>query len=306
MAKRKNPLIRDQDTGSLLELLMVAAVVTIVVNRAFLAATGYPQISPGGLHIAHMLWGGLLMLSALVMVFRYWNPSVRRFAAFTGGVGFGLFIDELGKFITRDNDYFYKPAIAVIYVIFILMFLVFRSFAEQSLLTEKEVSANRFIRQHLGDMRDTSSRLLRIYDRARNRIRNSYRSVMVLKGFIPALMTVFIILNLLQLGMIFGLINPRWMPFENTSGYSLAGVFVSGVFVLLGLFFLHRSAGTAFLWFKRAVLVNVFISQIFLFYASQLTALFGLGVNLLFYAGIDYVLREQQAENGGNKLPLLE
>ncbi len=306
MAKRKNPLIRDQDTGSLLELLMVTAIVTIVVNRAFLAATGYPQISPGQLHIAHMLWGGLFMLAAIVMVFRYWNPSVRRFAAFAGGAGFGLFIDELGKFITRDNDYFYRPAIAVIYVIFIFMFLVFRSLAERSLLSKDEVKVNRSIREHTGDMHDTSSRILKVYDNVRNQLKRVYESAMDTRGFITGLMLVFIFLNLFQLAMVFGVEKPGWLPLANTSGMSLVGVFAGGVMVLVGLMVFRRSARRAFLWFKRAVLVNVFITQIFLFYASQLTALYGLGMNILFYTGIDYVLREHLSENGGNGQPSLE
>ena len=306
MTRRKNPLIRDQDTGSLLELLMVTAIATIVVNRAFLAATGYPQISPGELHIAHMLWGGFLMLAALVIVFRYWNPSVRRFAAFTGGVGFGLFIDELGKFITKDNDYFYQPAMAVIYVIFIFMFLVFRSFAEKSFLSRDEISVNKSIREHMGDMHDTSSRVLSAYDTIRKKLRIAYESVLVRSGILKALMGIFIFLNLFQLAMVFGLEKPGWLPLANTSGISLAGVFAGGVMVLAGLLVLKRSARRAFLWFKRAVLVNIFITQIFLFYASQLTALYGLGMNLLFYSVIEHVLREYLSENGTNSLSSLE
>ncbi len=297
MRKRENPLIRDRDTGSLLELLMVSAVVTIIVSRAFLAATGYPRLSPGNLHIAHMLWGGLLMLAALVMVLRYWNPSVRRFAAFTGGVGFGLFVDELGKFITSDNDYFYRPAIAVIYVVFVLMFLLFRSFANRSQLTREEQRVNGAIRSHLGDMRDTTSRILSGYDRLRKLTWRTVNRMLGLPGFVHFLMVLFIFLNLAQPAVAFGLLSQGWIPFSDVSGFSMAGVLASGILVLLGLFMLRRSLLAGFYWFRRAVLVNIFVTQVFLFYASQMTAVFGLGLNLLFYAGIDSVIRERQ---GGN------
>lgn len=234
MKKRQNTLIRDRDTGSLLELLMVTAVAAILISRGFLAIAGYPKIAPGGLHIAHMLWGGFLMLAALVMVFRYWNPSVRRFAAFTGGAGFGLFIDELGKFITQDNDYFYRPAVAIIYVIFVLLFLLFRSFAEGSRLSREETEVNRSLRRHLGDMHDTSSRVLKLYEKLRTRFREAYVRIMGLRGFVTVLMTVFIVLNLLQLGAVVGVSLPGWLTLGSTSGLSLAGGIASGAMVLVG------------------------------------------------------------------------
>lgn len=292
MEKRKSPLVRDTDTGGLLELLMVIAVVTILVNRAFLAATGYPQLSPGDLHIAHMLWGGLLMFTALVMVFRYWNPSMRRLAAFVGGIGFGLFIDELGKFITANNDYFYKPTIAVIYVIFIAMFLLFRGFAENSELSPRELSVNNRLRKDLGDMHDSSSRLLEWYDAAKTRFENGFDGMIALKFFVPTLMIVFVVLSIVQLGMIFGVISHKWFLVEETSRYALIGTLVSGCLVVLGVFTLRRSLVHAFRWFKRAVLVSIFITQIFLFYHSQLTAIWGLAVDLLFYSGIENFLRK--------------
>jgi len=48
-------LPRDPAASSHLAGFVVASVVTVLLTRAFLAATGYPQIGGGGLHVAHVL-----------------------------------------------------------------------------------------------------------------------------------------------------------------------------------------------------------------------------------------------------------
>ncbi|HLL49680.1 MAG TPA: hypothetical protein VK356_03340, partial [Thermomicrobiales bacterium] len=107
----------------LLERFFVSAIVAVLLIRAWLGLTGYPQIGGDGLHIAHMLFGGIGMLIALLMSLAFLGQRSRHLAAIVGGAGFGAFIDELGKFITSDNNYFYQPAIALIYVVFVLIFV---------------------------------------------------------------------------------------------------------------------------------------------------------------------------------------
>ena len=106
-----------------MERFFVSAIVAILLIRAYLAATGFPQIGGHGLHIAHMLFGGLGMLVALLASLIFLGPRSRMFAAIVGGAGFGAFIDELGKFITSDNNYFYRPTVALIYVVFVLLYI---------------------------------------------------------------------------------------------------------------------------------------------------------------------------------------
>ena len=138
-------LARNIEAGDYLEYFFVSAVTTILGIRLFLYLTGYPQISSGTFHIAHMLWGGFILALALFLLLVYLNRFVVTLAAALGGIGFGTFIDELGKFITRDNNYFFQPTIAILYVIFIFLFLLIRLVEKSQTLGKKEYLINALI-----------------------------------------------------------------------------------------------------------------------------------------------------------------
>ena len=124
---RGNPYrIREPSNAALTEIWMVTSIATVLVIRLYLYLTGYPQVGGDTLHIAHMLWGGLGMLVAFAMLLLFANPVWKPISAFVGGIGFGTFIDELGKFITNDNDYFFEPTISIMYGIFIAIYLLAR------------------------------------------------------------------------------------------------------------------------------------------------------------------------------------
>ena len=80
-----------------------------------LELTGYPQVGDTTYHVAHVLWGGLAMFVALVLPLTFANPSIPWVTALLGGIGAGLFIDEVGKFITQRNDSFFPLAFPIIY-----------------------------------------------------------------------------------------------------------------------------------------------------------------------------------------------
>lgn len=120
-------MVRRATGGSLVQDLVLIAIITILATRAYLAATGYPQIGGGTLHIAHALWGGALMVAALIVSFTFIGRRARRIAVLTGGIGFGLFLDEVGKFITKSNDYFFAPSVAIMYVVVVIVLLANRA-----------------------------------------------------------------------------------------------------------------------------------------------------------------------------------
>ena len=106
-------------------LTLVSFGITVVVVRLFLQLTGYPQLGGKTLHIAHLLWGGLLLFIASISMLIWANRWIYRTGAILSGVGVGLFIDEVGKFITRTNDYFYPPAAPIIYAFFLIIVLLY-------------------------------------------------------------------------------------------------------------------------------------------------------------------------------------
>jgi hypothetical protein len=133
---------RNADFGALQETFLVCAASTILIIRTELWLTNYPQLGGHGLHIAHLLWGGLLMLVAIGILVTFLGRAPRRTAAVVGGVGFGFFIDELGKFVTSDNNYFFKPAAAMIYATFIGLFLANRAMRRRRGLSAAERTSN--------------------------------------------------------------------------------------------------------------------------------------------------------------------
>ena len=127
-------------------LSVIVFAATVILTRLFLEMTGYPQLGNENLHIAHVLWGGLILFIATLISLTFANRGVYQVVAILSGIGMGLFIDEVGKFITRSNDYFYPPAAPIIYGVFLIsvfVYLEIRSFqpvsARQSLYTALEM-----------------------------------------------------------------------------------------------------------------------------------------------------------------------
>ncbi|RHA42315.1 hypothetical protein [Cellulomonas rhizosphaerae] len=304
-------LPRDPAASRYLTGFLVSAIVTVMAVRALLAATGYPQVGGQHLHLSHVLWGGLLMALAFVLVFSFLGPVTRPFAAVVGGVGFGLFVDEIGKFVTSDYDYFYAPTASLVYLVIVALALVSEALHGRRPPTQQEYLAAaadaavagvaggfsprarrhaHAMLEHAGDARgrDEVAALLDAVTDDRSELPDPTTAVadlvvrvthrIVRARWVPALAVVVLLAT--TAGAVW-----RVFQHESASGFVLGGVLVGAALtVALCIGGLVLGAGErerGFRWFRRAVLVSLLVTQVFLFRLDEWGAAIGLVIDLL-------------------------
>jgi hypothetical protein len=117
--------VKRKGAARYLRITILSFAGSVILTRIFLGITGFPQLGGGGLHIAHVLLGGVLLFVAALLPLIYSNRWVYSWGSFLAGVGVGLFIDEVGKFITENNDYFHPLAAPIIYSFFLITVLIY-------------------------------------------------------------------------------------------------------------------------------------------------------------------------------------
>lgn len=132
-------LIQRYRAADYLLITLLSFGFSVGVTRLFLELTGYPQLGTGNLHIAHVLWGGLFLFIASLLPIIYINEWIIALSALISGFGVGLFIDEVGKFITQNNDYFYPSAAPLVYALFLLTAFVFTQVKIERRLSTRSV-----------------------------------------------------------------------------------------------------------------------------------------------------------------------
>jgi hypothetical protein len=142
-------LIKRERAPRYILLVVLSFAITILVTRLFLYVTGYPKIGNGVWHIGHVLWGGVLLSIGSFLILIFSNAKAYYVSSVLVGIGMGFFFDEIGKFITESNDYFFQAAAPIIYLVFLLIFFVY-----MYLRRPREISQRELFYQVLDDCKE--------------------------------------------------------------------------------------------------------------------------------------------------------
>lgn len=320
--------LRSVDASRHLDIFLVCAVASVLGNRVFLIITGYPQIGNSTLHISHAIWGALMMAIAIIIAIAFLPPFTRTFVAFLGGAGFGWFIDELGKFITQNVNYFFQPTIALIYIVFITMYLVFRSIAGRAFGPDEAVlnALEALKSAAIGKLDETRRReavaLLDVTDatgaiaghvdtllrdvpalpprqpgsieRRGERLRDRYHRLTEKPGFAK---TVSAILVFMAVASVIGVASVA-LDHRTIKGFSewasVVSSSVGGVLIVIGAVRLHHSRVEGYVWFERGLLVDILITQIFVFAQQQLAGISTLVITIILWLMVRSALRAER------------
>lgn len=331
---------RYTNARDLLDIFLVSAVTSLLAVRFYLHATGYPQIGGGSLHIAHMLYGGLLMMAAIVISLAFIGTYSRQIVALVGGIGFGVFIDELGKFITKDNDYFFQPTIGLIYAIFIILYLTFNFLTRYQKLSSKEYQLNalveleeaialdfdkqekeqvlalldksnknsavtKHLREFVNKMRVTANTKPSKTAQLVHRVNDLYAKFWTLRNSNFLVRSIFVA----QIALLSGIIIYTFYVnvddvvaiLSGSLNYSreliiaqLASSMVAGGFIIYGLYKFSSSRYEAFEQFRNATLINIYLTQFFIFIRLEFDALPGFMLNLFLLIVINFALKQEK------------
>jgi hypothetical protein len=237
-------------------------------------------------------------------------------AAVLGGIGFGLFIDEVGKFVTKDVNYFYRPAIAIIYVCFVLLFGVIRwlarrrfSAAEALLiaadslkqdaagsLTEErrarvlallaETGASGSLADGIRDLlaraavtRPAPNLLGRLTNRGRD-LWSRLTSHRVFRRLVFGLLAAAVVISSVELGWL--LQHGLGRLAFSQKAFAASTIAADGL-VAIGAIRMRSSLLASLHWYEHAVLLEITVGQVFLYSSEQLAASLNLAALLLLW-----------------------
>lgn len=281
-----------KDASDRILSLLIWGVAAVLGMRLWFQIAGKIQIAFGVWHIAHILWGGLMMLGCILLLVIFEGKTAKRWAMVLGGIGWGLFIDEAGKFLTKNNDYWFQPAIIFIYMSFVIIFLVYR-------VLEKKQEKYRKIKPSYWE-----AIIVRITKSTYNRI---FKKKMVIAG-LTGYSVYYAVDKIMDTVRILASNNKIGMVERFNRGYEIDGqgdgmmiilkiavdlavsvMFLGGIILIM-----NRKRGLGLKLYKNGLLVSILLASIFRFYFEQFSAVFGLILDMLVYSWIVYYYKEKR------------
>lgn len=290
------------------------------------------------------------MLIAMVLVFSFLGRRIQQLAAVLGGIGFGVFIDELGKIITKDNNYFFEPTVGILYAVFVVLYLTFNFLGRRQQMSSREYMLNALAQLEDAVAQDMDvaerARVLDLLARARRgpragasgqaqalaarlhayvrqleplpapqpsrvqhlkrqvdkqyrRFWHARRSNRLVQVFFIAEVIVF--LAAIAYSAFNGVDQAANALFGGRPTYAalllpgeFAAALVAAAFAAVGAYKLRVSRTEAFEWFRRATLVNLLLTEFFVFSRVQFEALPGFGLHLALLWLINFVLGQER------------
>lgn len=270
---------KREDASEMVLLTMIWSVGSILITRLWFELTGNPKIAFGGWHIAHVLFGGMAMMASILIEMIYVGKKPKNIAVVLGGIGWGLFIDEVGKFVTMDNDYWFRPAVIIIYISFVLMFLLYRRLAKGETDGGMDLKILKL-----------GARILNItYDKLLRR-----RMILVVLSLYSVYFSVDKIVdavNILLSQEKMVIIERFYRDYDFFSrtdtymiGFKTMFDTMAAVLFVVGWYWMSRNKrDRAVGYFQQGLLVNILLVSIFKFYFEQFSGVFWLVLNVLMW-----------------------
>jgi len=329
---------RSYALGPQLDTFLVCAATAVVLNRVVLIVLGYPQIGsrePGGIHISHSIYGGIMMLVAIVIAIAFLAPATRWWLAILGGLGFGWYVDELGKYVSNAG-YLYRGALPLIYITFVVLFLVARSLAGRAYGPDDAVAnaleslklaavgllddvrrreaLERFdevgptgdfaaqVHQLLGNAPASPARPPGWWRRFQVRARAWYVAWSHRRSFEIVIEVFFFMLAASTLGGAIGVSVDGAGITKPSEKVATIAATIAGIFVVIGIVRLRRNRLAALRWFDRALLIWILVVQVYEFRQQQFAAVLGLAVDLFIWAMVRsaITIEEQRLHSGAD------
>jgi hypothetical protein len=274
----ENPVTR-YDFVQKLEWFLLSAVTMILIIRTQLWLTHYPQLGGNGLHIAHLLWGGLFMVISIWFGLIYLNRWSRAVLAILGGIGFGFFIDEY-----RQEEAERAGRLL--------------DMADQS---DPMVGRAREMFREAGV---APSRPPSWLSRFAGRVHKWIKSLTTRPHFEGAVIAVVLLWGLATLSSAIaldldlgGIQDSQGSDVDQGVIGSLESLsaLVSVILIGYGAWAMARGRhALAYRYFGRALLVSILVTRVFIFIESQFAAVFGLAVDLILYAAISEIASQDE------------